>query len=109
MYKCKNCGYIHWLEELPERCPKCMKKTENFEEIDDKAENKIEESLYTNELLVELMDNLNQVLDISAEGMNERLDDDCYQLFTRIYKNSIEMIQAVKAEVANHVEDDKWG
>lgn len=109
MYKCDNCGYIHWLEEFPERCPKCLSKNNNFVEINEEAENKIEDSLYTNELLIELMDNLNKILDISAGGMNEKLDDECYKLFTNVYKNSIEMIQSVKAEIASHVEDDKWG
>ena len=31
-YVCKICGYIHFGEEAPERCPQCGATKEKFEE-----------------------------------------------------------------------------
>lgn len=109
MYKCDNCKYIHWLDKPPKKCPKCNSKKEKFKKMSKEDQKKIEDSLYTNELLVELSDNLNKVLDIAADGIKENMDEKCHELFSKVYKSNIEMAQMIKAEIARHVREDKWG
>jgi|SRR6056297_334203 len=109
MYKCKNCGYVHWLENLPEKCPKCFSKKEVFQLLSEEESSKIEESLLTNELLIEMIDTLNKLLDISEEGLEDNLDEGCKKIFSSIYKQSIEHIQEIKAEIETHIKNNKWG
>lgn len=109
MYKCKKCGYVHWLEEKPEYCPKCMSDTNSFVELNGKDKEKIEKTLYTNELLIELSDTLNKVVDIANDGLNENSEGSASELFAKIYKNGIEMVQMVKAQIEEHIKEGKWG
>ncbi len=108
MFKCSQCMYVHWLEEVPEICPKCM-ATGTFASVIGKDKDLIEKSLYGNELLIEMADTLNKVIDIANDGIKEHADEACADMYSRIYKSSIEMVQMIKAELEMHIKNGRWG
>ncbi len=108
MYKCSQCSYMHWLDEIPEFCPKCM-TADTFKTVPASDKDKIEKALYGNELLIEMADTLNKVIDIANDGIKENPDEACTDMYSRIYKSSIEMVQMIKAELENHIKNGRWG
>ena len=55
MFKCAKCGYIHWVDELPDRCPSCGGTSDAFARLSDDAAAAVEESLFENEVLVDVV------------------------------------------------------
>lgn len=108
MFKCSQCSYVHWLEEIPAHCPKCMAQG-TFTSLPVKEKEQIEKSLYGNELLIEMADTLNKVIDIANDGIKEHADEACADMYSRIYKASIEMVQMIKAELETHIKNGRWG
>ncbi len=109
MRRCSVCGYIHLGEESPEKCPKCGAPREKFNNIEEEVQELIERSRFTNLLLAELYSLLDQALDIAAQGIEDKLDPACVDIFNRLEKESRILQQMVKAEIATHISKNKWG
>lgn len=107
MYKCSNCGYIHWVEELPEICPSCRQGSDCFVKMGLKEVERIQEAMFENDVLVDTLSALNNVIENMGELMEEA--DDLSPVFPALYKNSVEMAQTIKAEIENRIKNGLWG
>lgn len=107
MFKCAKCGYIHWVDELPDRCPSCGGTSDAFARLSDDAAAAVEESLFENEVLVDTLSSLNNIIE-NISGILEE-DPDVSAVFQSTYKNSVEMAQTIKAEIENRVKNGLWG
>lgn len=107
MWNCDNCGFVIEEEEEPEKCWKC--EEENMEPLSGDEAEKIRRAWYTNDLHTELNTLLEDMQAIAVEGLEENLDPACVDIFGRAKGCSEKLQQAIKAELATHVEKDKWG
>lgn len=109
MFKCTVCGYVADSLEGLDKCPKCGAAIEKFDELDNDAGQKIERSRFTNGLHVQLMSLLEEVINLSEDGIQDDLDPNCVKVFTRAQKEAEILIQMVKAELEGHMKKNKWG
>ncbi len=109
MWRCEVCGYVWDGEEAPDACPKCGAKKEKFAEIEDKAQELIERSRYTNDLHMQLFTLLEQVLDVAEDGIDDNLDPGCVKIFKKAAEQAEILQQSIKAELQGHMKKGKWG
>ncbi|MFH1429400.1 MAG: rubredoxin-like domain-containing protein [Candidatus Margulisiibacteriota bacterium] len=107
-YRCTVCGFIND-NEAPDICPKCGAPKEKFEAVPDDQVKLIDRARYTNLLHNDLIVSLEEIMDISLEGMEDNLDPGCLDIFTKAHKAAIDLIQMSKAELQAHVNKGKWG
>ncbi len=107
MYRCKHCGYIHWLEEKPAICPNCKSSADGYQRLSREEQERIEGSAAENDLLLEVMSLMNGLIDETGDFIEET--GAAAPIIYSIYKNATEMVQSVKAEIAKRVEEGKWG
>jgi len=107
-YQCTVCGYISD-DDAPHPCPKCGAAKEKFEQLSEEQAKLVDQSRYTNLLHNDLIVTLEEVLDISMEGLEDNLDPGCHAIFEKARKTATELIQMSKAEIAGHIAKGKWG
>jgi rubredoxin len=107
LFKCGNCGYI--ADELPEKCPKCGFPKEQFSDLKEDEEKLVLRSRLTNDMHMEVSGILDNLLEISEEGIKDALDPNCVLIFERLKKDSWEIKQSIKAELETHMKKGKWG
>ena len=109
IWKCGVCGYIHYGDEAPEKCPHCGAPKEKFEKLDDEKAELVNKSRETNDIHMEIAVLLDQVTALAEVGMELNLDPRCYEIFKQAYEQGIIIRQRQKAELAIHVSKGKWG
>jgi len=109
MFKCTVCGYIHDGDTAPAACPKCGAPASKFTALATDAATLVERSRHTNGLHMQLINIFEEVIAIAEEGIQDDLDPNCVKVFTRAQNDAIELVQAMKAELAGHVAKGKWG
>lgn len=109
MFKCTGCGYIYERETPPMVCPNCGAAKEKFEKLADEAWDLVRKARFTNDLLVHLLAILEECEAIAGDGIEDALDPECVTVFTKVKEMSSQLIQSIKAELASHVSQGKWG
>jgi len=107
MWKCQECGYVHVGEE-PDDCWKCGEES-SIEKLSQEKAEKIMMAWRSNDLHMQLNSLLEEMQDIAGEGIEENLDPGCHEIFSRAKGCSEKLQQAIKAEIATHVDKGKWG
>ncbi len=108
-WRCTVCGYIHDGAEAPAKCPKCGAPTEKFEQMTDDKANLVERSRLTNQLLMDLAVLMDEVAEVSQDGLDDNLDPTCFAIFTKAKDAADQIRQMVKAEIQSHISKSKWG
>lgn len=108
MFKCEVCGYIAE-SEAPAVCPKCGALKEKFAQLENSAEELIIKSRITNDIHMDMRILLAQVEELAMEGIDENLDPNCVAIFNRSKKDANELAGMIKAELAAHMNKNKWG
>ncbi|MFZ5354723.1 MAG: rubredoxin-like domain-containing protein [Bacillota bacterium] len=108
MFKCGVCGYIHYGEEAPEKCPKCGAPAEKFVKLTDEQEALIRKSIRTNDIHMELCVLLDKVMALCEEGIELNLDPGCVDTFQKGKQHSQIIKNIAKTEMAIHVGKNKW-
>lgn len=109
MWKCGVCGYIYDGAEAPEKCPKCGAPKEQFVELAAEKAELVERSRFTNQLLATVMNFGEELMELAAAGIEDKLDPTCVNIFKYIEKAGLEMQQMAKAEIETHISKGKWG
>ncbi|SHK14786.1 hypothetical protein SAMN02745227_01633 [Anaerobranca californiensis DSM 14826] len=109
MWKCGVCNYIHNGEGAPEKCPKCGAPQEKFVQLVDESREKVERSRFTNSLLRELINTMEDLQDLAQAGIDDNLDPGCKKLFTETLEMAEFIKQTALAEIENHISKGKWG
>lgn len=73
-YVCKVCGYIHFGEEAPERCPQCGAAKEKFEE---KKETQGEANQYVDEHVIGVAQGLDEEV---VKGLKDNFMGECTEV-----------------------------
>ncbi len=108
LWQCEVCGYVHYGEEAPDKCPKCGAPKEKFTLLDDEKALLIESSRITNEIHMELFGLLEEVAIICEEGSDINLDPGCVKIFDELLEICDTKQQEIMAEIAGHVKKGKW-
>ncbi|MGE5654539.1 MAG: rubredoxin-like domain-containing protein [Bacillota bacterium] len=108
-WRCTVCGYIHDGAQAPEKCPKCGAPAEKFELLTEDKANLLERSRLTNQLLMDLAVLMDEVEEVSQDGIDDNLDPTCIALFTKAKTAAEQFRQMVKAEIQSHISKSKWG
>jgi hypothetical protein len=77
--------------------------------LDDKAQNLVERSRYTNSLHMSLAMVMEQVIEIAEEGIDDNLDRNCVKVFQRALDEAEIIQQSIKSELEGHMNKGKWG
>jgi len=109
MWKCGSCGYVWDGEEPPDNCPKCGAAKERFAQLDDKAQELVDRSRFTNSLHMQLYVILEQAMDVAEDGIDDNLDPNCVKIFTKTLEQAEILQQSIKAELQGHMNKGKWG
>jgi rubredoxin len=109
MWRCGSCGYVWDGEEPPGRCPKCGAAKEKYGKLEDKAMELVERSRFTNNLHIHLYALLEQVMDVSEDGIDDNLDPGCVKVFKQALEQAEILQQSIKAELQGHMNKGKWG
>ena len=109
MWRCGVCKYIHEDDEPPEFCPKCEAEASKFSKMTADDVKKVNNADTTNELWMRIHGLLTEIREHAEDAEEEGLDIDCIELARRVQSDAYEMQQAIKAEVASHVNTGKWG
>lgn len=72
-FVCKVCGYIHFGEEAPERCPQCGAKKEMFEERKEQAG----EKQYADEHKIGVAQGLDEEI---VQGLRDNFNGECTEV-----------------------------
>lgn len=108
LFKCSVCGYVAEGEVAPEVCPKCNFGQEKFVELSSADAEKIYASDRTNSIHAEIIVLADKIAQLSAEGIELKLDPNCVSAFEKA-KNEVWVIkQRCKAELAGHMANGKW-
>lgn len=108
MWKCSVCGYIHEGTEAPEKCPKCGAPKEKFAQLTDEEVKKVQMSVRTNDIHMEIIRLANKLKTLAEEGIVIDLDPPCVALFKQAVEEATVIKQRSKAEIAGHVGRGKW-
>jgi hypothetical protein len=108
MWRCSVCGYVHFGDVPPEKCPKCGAPAEKFVEIEKEKAALIERSAFTNGLLMELYTLLAKAAEVSARGEADNLDPGCVGIFKKAQADSQVLRRMIMAEVETHIGKGKW-
>jgi predicted nucleic acid-binding Zn-ribbon protein len=108
MWKCSVCGYIHEGAEAPEKCPKCGAPKEKFAQLTDEEVKKVQMSVRTNDIHMEIIRLANKLKTLAEEGIVIDLDPPCVALFKQAVEEATVIKQRSKAEIAGHVGRGKW-
>lgn len=108
MWKCSVCGYIHEGAEAPEKCPKCGAPKEKFAQLTDEEAKKVQMSVRTNDIHMEIIRLANKLKTLAEEGIVIDLDPPCVALFKQAVEEATVIKQRSKAEIAGHVGRGKW-
>ena len=106
-WQCGVCGYIHDGEQAC-ACPKCGAAMEKFAELPAESalidrSSKDQPDLYGGLRLTGTGEELSEI------GRDDELDPACVVLFKKAIGYTIELQQAIKAELATHMGKGKWG
>ena len=108
MWKCSVCGYIHEGAEAPEKCPKCGAPKEKFAQLTDEEVKKVQMSVRTNDIHMEIIRLANKLKTLAEEGIVIDLDPPSVALFKQAVEEATVIKQRSKAEIAGHVGRGKW-
>lgn len=108
-WECSVCGYMHYGDVPPEKCPKCGAPKDKFVEVAQDRADLIERSRFTNGLLMRLATVMAEVREIAEKGIEDNLDPGCKGVFTTAARAAEEIVQSVKAEIKTHIGKGKWG
>ena len=108
-WKCGGCGYISDGEDAPDKCPKCGAPKEKFVLLDDTAANLVERSRKTNTLHARLVALAREIEGVCKEGIEDKLDPGCVDVFQKGLANSYIMMKLSMTEMAGHMGKGKWG
>jgi rubredoxin len=108
LFKCKVCGYIYEGETAPEKCPKCVRGAEEFEELSSEAADKIYRSDKTNSIHMEIIALADKIIALSQEGIEDDLDAKCVAAFKQAKDEAWVIKQRSKTELAGHMSLGKW-
>ena len=109
MWKCGSCGYVWDGEEPPDKCPKCGAPKERYVKLDDKAQELVDHSRFTNSLHMQLYVILEQAMDVAEDGIDDNLDANCVKIFAKTLEQAEILQQSIKAELQGHMNKGKWG
>ncbi len=107
--KCAGCGYVHDGQSAPAACPKCGASAESFVGLDEKAASLVERSRHTNMLHCRLVDLCRQIEYVCKDGIEDKLDPGCVDVFGKSLDRVYEIMKMSMAEMAIHVGKNKWG
>lgn len=108
-WECSVCGYVHYGDVPPDKCPKCGAPKDKFAEVAQDRADLIERSRYTNGLLMSLATVMAEVREIAEKGIEDNLDPGCKGVFNAAARAAEEIAQSVKAEIKTHIGKGKWG
>lgn len=108
-FRCKSCLYIHEGLDAPDRCIKCGAPKDQFERIPDNFASLIDRSHNTNNLLIQAIDRLNSLSELSEKGIQDNLDPACLYLFQHIKDIAAVTKRMALAEIQTHSQKNKWG
>ena len=107
-WKCGVCGYIHFGDEAPDKCPKCGAPKEKFIEMTEEQALIIAKAGRTNDLHMIFCHLMDKVIKVCDEGIELNLDPGCLAAFKK-GKEQCEVLKNIsKAEIATHVMKNKW-
>lgn len=108
MWRCSVCGYVHFGDLPPEKCPKCGAPAEKFGEVETEKANLIERSAISNALHMELYTLLAKVTEIGAKGEADNLDPGCVGIFKKAQAEAQVICRMIMAEIQAHIGKGKW-
>lgn len=109
MWRCSVCGYIDVNEGAPESCPKCGALTDKFVQVPQEKADLINRSQFSNQLHMDLVGMLENVIELSEDGIEDALDPNCVAIFTKAKDQAVVLQQMIKAEIEGHISKGKWG
>jgi hypothetical protein len=108
MWRCDACRYLQ--EAAPsEPCPRCGADPSQFVTLDAGAGERIERTRFTNSLHMQLFSLLEDARDIADAGIEDGVDPACVRIFQEVEDFAAEMQNKIGAEIAMHVNDNRWG
>lgn len=108
LFKCKLCNYVYEGNEKPKVCLKCDTSSENIEELDNEATEKIYRSDKTNSFFAQLITLADEMIKVSEMGIEDHLDAGCIGVFEKTKDDAWIIKQRAKAEIETHVKKEKW-
>jgi hypothetical protein len=109
MWRCGACSYLWEGEKPPDKCPKCGAGRAKSVELEPKAQGLVERSRFTNSLHVHLLSLLDQMMDLTEDGIDDNLDPACVKIFQRAFDQAEILQQSIKAELQSHMNKGRWG
>ncbi len=106
---CGGCGYVWDGDEAPEKCPKCGAPKTQFELLDQAKADLVERSRHTNCLHAELVSLGRRIEAICKDGINDKLDPGCVDVFQKSLKHAYDIMKLSMTEMKGHMGKGKWG
>jgi len=107
LYKCKECGFVNQADKEPEKCSRCG-NTNTMQQLSDEESDKIYASDMTNDIHMEIIELAMNIIYLCEEGIEINLDEQCFNIFNETKDKMWVVKQCIKAELANHVHNQKW-
>lgn len=108
LFKCTVCNYIYEGEEALEKCPMCGAPKEKMEALSEEAVTKITNADFTNNLHIDIISMATSIITLCEDGIEEKLDPMCVNVFNRAKDLAWEIKQLSKTELGNHVKKEKY-
>ena len=108
IWRCEVCGYLHEGKEPPGSCPKCAASRDKFKLLDEEEAEIMQDAMLTKEKYSQILEKLDEVSQLAAEGMLLDLDDGCNKIFNKA-RDDIESLQKmIRDELAGHAGQCIW-
>ena len=108
LFRCGNCGFTTEEEAIGDNCPKCGAPRKQFIELSKEVSDKIRTADATNDLHMDIINLAMAIDELAHEGIELDLDPGCVDAFEKAIQAAWEMKQISKAELAIHMNKDKW-
>ena len=108
MWRCEVCGYLHEGDEPPDICPKCGAPKEKFELLDEEETEMMHEALDTKDKYRQILEKLDEVDKLAAEGVELDLDDGCNKIFNKTRDDIADVRKMIKDELNSHAQECIW-
>ena len=108
MWRCEVCGYLHKGSEPPEICPKCGAPKEKFELLDEEEAEMMREAMQTKETYAQILARLDEIFQLTQEGIDLDLDDGCNLIFKKTQEEISGIHKMIKDELAGHAQQCIW-